>query len=721
MKKITRFFLLAVAIVASTNLSFATFPKIDFETVGNSWSWSTFENNPTWSIVANPSATGINLSANVGKLVINSTDQLWAGVQCAKGNFGPFSITTGNSTFKIMVYKDVISPVGIKLETPSGASKGEIKVSNTKINEWEELTFDFSSQIDNSFIYDRIVFFTDFPSVRTAGSTTYIDNVLYDNSVPDTEIPTAFTATKGSVGTSSVELLLKATDNSGSVTFEISSGSTTVTTTATSNVQKSYVISGLTPSTAYSFSVIAKDASGNLAGNNPIVIDATTLAGVANTECSGVSTQSVDGEAFTLGYNYNFSTVGTDVTVSFECLDSKVGLVAYLWNRTSGFNETQMTNSTGQIYTKTLTGQTPGATITVACKFAFAGGMSVTKDFTYTVGNSCSAGPADTEFPTSFSATKGAVSSSTVELLLTASDNSGAVVFDITYGSTTVSTNSASGVQKSYIVTGLTASTAYSFSVVAKDATGNALSAIVVPATTSAGMGAAPVPTVNATKVMSVFSDTYTALPNSLQNWYGNNFSSVSLTGNETLKNTTICCFGYEFTAKPIDVSTMTKLHVDIYPETNVTMTIGLVTTGENKKSGISLTAGQWNSLDIALTDFTGAVLTGVNQIGFWDLNYTFYLDNLYFYNDNVTGLKEVTTAPSINCYPNPAQNELTISAKSEMTEVTVRNLLGQSITSEVVNGKTKTIDVSGLNAGNYLIVAKMSNGMVSTQKFSKL
>ena len=49
-----------------------------------------------------------------------------------------------------------------------------------------------------------------------------------------------------------------------------------------------------------------------------------------------------------------------------------------------------MTNVSGKIFTKTITGQTNGSTINYAVKFAFAGGMSVTKYFPYVVGNSCS-------------------------------------------------------------------------------------------------------------------------------------------------------------------------------------------------------------------------------------------------------------------------------------------------------------------------------------------
>lgn len=99
----------------------------------------------------------------------------------------------------------------------------------------------------------------------------------------------------------------------------------------------------------------------------------------------GSSTENMDGQpGFTNGYDYSFSTDGTSVNISFTEKENYEGLVAYLWNYTNGFAETGMSVS-GHTASITLTGQTPGATLDFACKFAFAGGMSVTKRFTYTV------------------------------------------------------------------------------------------------------------------------------------------------------------------------------------------------------------------------------------------------------------------------------------------------------------------------------------------------
>lgn len=99
--------------------------------------------------------------------------------------------------------------------------------------------------------------------------------------------------------------------------------------------------------------------------------------------------------------------------------------------------------------------------------------MSATKYFDYIVGSSCTGSSTDTIAPENFTATIGDITSSTVEILLNATDDSGKVIYDVTYGTTTESENGESGVQKSMIINGLNEETSYSFSVSAKDLSGN--------------------------------------------------------------------------------------------------------------------------------------------------------------------------------------------------------------------------------------------------------
>ena len=57
-----------------------------------------------------------------------------------------------------------------------------------------------------------------------------------------------------------------------------------------------------------------------------------------------------------------------------------------------------MQNVSGNTFSKTITGQTVGTTISYGCKFAFAGGLAVTKYFSYVVGSNCSSLSVDNQF-----------------------------------------------------------------------------------------------------------------------------------------------------------------------------------------------------------------------------------------------------------------------------------------------------------------------------------
>lgn len=592
---------------------------------------------------------------------------------------------------------------------------------------------------------------------------------------PDSEAPTAFTATKGKELSTSVELLLNATDNSGSVTYSITYGGTTVTTTGTSATQKSYSVTGLTPSTAYAFSVSAKDAANNAAANNPIIVNATTTAGLTTSPATPTYASSkvisIFSDAYTnvanVNYNpnwgqatqqsiiqvgannvmkyANFNYQGTQFDHVFPVAtgmkymhldiwtetETKVDVYPICWNGSGNEAEKFKTVTIGSsdqgswksvdIPLTDFTSQGLTMVDVYQIKLVGSGGKTVYFDNIYFYDNTA---VADTEAPTAFTATAGTISSDQVELLLNATDNSGAVVYTISYGSgpTVLTTSGLSGVQKSYMVTGLTGSTAYAFSVTAKDAANNAAAnnPVVVNATTLSGIPAAPTPTVDASRVISVYSDAYTNLPATLQNWWGNTFTASVLGGNAAMKNVSVCCFGYEFAAKPINVSSMTKLHVDIYPTTLASLSLGITDGGDRMKNGITLTANQWNAIDLPLSELTGANLATVNQIGFWNLNGTFYYDNLYFYNDTSTSLSSLADANGINIYPNPANTSLTVSAQSEIKSISIMNLVGQTVQILQVGAVERTIDLSNLNNGQYIMSLSMKNGQLLNQKFIK-
>ncbi|PLW82866.1 hypothetical protein CWI75_08245, partial [Kineobactrum sediminis] len=97
---------------------------VDFETpaTGSSFGWAVFENddNPPLEIVANPDTGGINSSATAGRFTARANGQFFAGVETAHGDIGPITLDASNSIIKIMVFKDVISDVGVKLAIANG-------------------------------------------------------------------------------------------------------------------------------------------------------------------------------------------------------------------------------------------------------------------------------------------------------------------------------------------------------------------------------------------------------------------------------------------------------------------------------------------------------------------------------------------------------------------------------------------------------------------------
>ena len=141
---------------------------IILDNFSSAYTWNVFENsdNPVLEVVANPNPSGINTSATVAKFTARVAGQPYAGVECAHGNFGPLTFSSSNSTVKIMVFKSVISDVGLKFAESNGEAQPEVKVANTKINEWEELTFDLSGNIGKGLtkVIDQIIVFPDFKS-----------------------------------------------------------------------------------------------------------------------------------------------------------------------------------------------------------------------------------------------------------------------------------------------------------------------------------------------------------------------------------------------------------------------------------------------------------------------------------------------------------------------------------------------------------------------------
>ncbi|MDQ1162182.1 chitodextrinase [Chryseobacterium sp. SORGH_AS 447] len=138
----------------------------------------------------------------------------------------------------------------------------------------------------------------------------------------DTVAPSAPTlSASGTTSTSTNLSWSGATDNVGVTGYEVYQGSSMIGSTSST----SYTVTGLTPSTTYSFSVKAKDAAGNPSSSSNTV-SVTTAAGSTVSYCSASATNTADERignvkfgtinntsTGTSGYE-NFTSVSTNVT-----------------------------------------------------------------------------------------------------------------------------------------------------------------------------------------------------------------------------------------------------------------------------------------------------------------------------------------------------------------------------------------------------------------------
>jgi len=147
----------------------------------------------------------------------------------------------------------------------------------------------------------------------------------------------------------------------------------------------------------------------------------------------------------------------------------------------------------------------------------------------------------------------------------------------------------------------------------------------------------APDPTTPEADVISIFSDSYTNVANTdfNPNWgQATMVSQVDIAGNNTLVYENLNYQGTMFESA-IDVSGMTFLHVDYWTANSTGFSGFLISPGPAETPHVfDVMTGQWVSVDIPLSEFSGIVdLMEVFQMKF-DGDGTIYLDNIYFFKE---------------------------------------------------------------------------------------
>ncbi|EMY80637.1 hypothetical protein ES731_08405 [Psychroflexus gondwanensis] len=155
----------------------------------------------------------------------------------------------------------------------------------------------------------------------------------------------------------------------------------------------------------------------------------------------------------------------------------------------------------------------------------------------------------------------------------------------------------------------------------------------------------APVPTQDASNVISIYSDAYTSITVSELPtvWSGSGYEEVAVDGNNAMLFTNFDFLGIVTDyGNPTDLTSMTHVHFDYWSPNAESLGLKLVNTAldpvqEDLANAGALTLGEWVSVDIPLADFD-MDLSAVTQLIFdnlveADADDTVYIDNFYFYN----------------------------------------------------------------------------------------
>ncbi len=165
---------------------------------------------------------------------------------------------------------------------------------------------------------------------------------------------------------------------------------------------------------------------------------------------------------------------------------------------------------------------------------------------------------------------------------------------------------------------------------------------------------ASPRPDKEAANVKSIFSDSYTSYTPDvfIASWNQSTQTTVQLCGgNDTWEMKNFNFQGYQFSSSDVtyDFSDMQYVHMDLYPLADMTLNfypISLNPTVDTNSKAITLTANQWNKVDIPLSDFANVDFTKLGQIKYdGGSGQTLYIDNLYFWKEKQNDQGE--TAPS--------------------------------------------------------------------------
>ncbi|HEY4616821.1 MAG TPA: endonuclease [Flavobacterium sp.] len=593
----------------------------------------------------------------------------------------------------------------------------------------------------------------------------YIDHPEYVQQVwnpsADSQAPTAPTnlLASGTTDTTTTLSWTASTDNIGVTGYEVYQGAILqATSTGTS-----YTVTGLTASTAYSFSVKAKDAAGN-SSNASNTVNVTTTSTATLNYCSSQGNSTADEKIgkVVFGSISNTST-GTSGYENYTALSTTASRgTAYTititpsWTSTVysegyavfvDYNQNGLFTDAGeQVWTKaTSTAATASGSFTIPSNatlgttrmrvsMKYNGTPTACETFSYgqveDYSVTISGGTADTTAPSAPTALAASGTTQTTTNLSwsVSTDNVGVTGYDVYRGTTLLGTVTSN----SFSVTELSASTAYSFLVKAKDAAGNISSASnTLNVTTTANSGSTATELLfseyiegsSNNKALEISNATGSAVNLSVYsvkkqtNGSGSWSSGMSLSGTLsngskfTLVNSAIASSCYATGSANISTAAteMTFNGNDAIGLFKNGVLIDIIGTfnGGTANFGANVTLRRKSTVTSPNTTF--------NISTEWDSYSSDTCSNLGSKNLEASAKTQIIAeSGDVKIYPNPSDGNFFINNSNKEYSVEIYNIIGQKVY-ERKNTNSTTLSLSQLNKGVYFV--KITDDSKSTTK----
>ena len=511
----------------------------------------------------------------------------------------------------------------------------------------------------------------------------------------DTQAPSATTLTASGTTQTSTNLAWSgATDNVAVTGYDVYQGATLLGSTAST----SFSVSGLMASTTYSFTVRAKDAAGNIsvASNS---VNVTTAAPAGDTQAPTVPLNLVAS-----------GTTQTTTTLTWNASTDNVGVTGYdVYQGTTVLGTVTSTSAN-------ITGLTASTSYTFSVRAKDAAGNVSAESNSVNVTTAAIAG--DTQAPSApTNLTASGTTQTTTTLTWNAStDNVGVTGYDVYQGTTVLGTVTSTSAN----ITGLTASTSYTFSVKAKDAAGNISSTSNSVSVTTLSNGVTYCASQgNSTADEKIGKVVFKTINNASTGTAGyENFTNLSTSVARGSSN--------KITITPSWTSTKYKEGYAVFIDYNQDGDFN--DTGEKVwTKAASTTSPVSGTIKIPTTALLGstrmrvsmkynAIPTACESFSYGQVeDYTITITATGRIDEDYTNVNDDLT---LSLYPNPVKGDvLYLSTETEFNNYKIFNLMGQLLSQG--NIENKSVYVANLATGTYLLEVASDENVV-VKKFIK-